>query len=167
MSATSAGVTYRFGEFEVDVAAYELRREGQRVPLARQPMDLLLLLLERRQELVSREDIAKRLWSPDVFTDLDAGIRTAILKIRQVLGDSRESPRFVETVPGKGYRFVAPVEVVRSVASAGVAWPFESHPSICRTRVVTTCRPSSRASSDAGRSSSNCPACSRHRGCCR
>ena len=94
------------------MAAYELRREGHRLPLARQPMDLLLLLLERRQELVSREDIAKRLWSPDVFTDLDAGIRTAILKIRQVLGDSRESPRFVETVPGKGYRFVAPVEVV-------------------------------------------------------
>ena len=112
MSSTPAGVTYRFGEFEVDVAAYELRREGHRLPLARQPMDLLLLLLERRQELVSREDIAKRLWSPDVFTDLDAGIRTAILKIRQVLGDSRESPRFVETVPGKGYRFVAPLELV-------------------------------------------------------
>ena len=105
-------MTYRFGEFEVDVAAYELRREGQRLPLARQPMDFLLLLLERRQELVSREDIAKRLWRPDVFTDLDAGIRTAILKIRQVLGDSRESPRFVETVSGKGYRFVAPLELV-------------------------------------------------------
>ena len=122
MSTTSAAVTYRFGEFEVDVAAYELRREGQRLPLARQPMDLLLLLLERRQELVSREDIAKRLWSPDVFTDLDAGIRTAILKIRQVLGDSRESPRFVETVPGKGYRFVAPRRARASVASAGRAW---------------------------------------------
>jgi non-specific serine/threonine protein kinase len=112
MSATSTPLTYRFGEFEVDVAAYELRRGGHRLPLARQPMDLLLLLLERRQELVSREDIAKRLWGPDVFTDLDAGIRTAILKIRQALGDSRESPRFVETVPGKGYRLVAPVEVV-------------------------------------------------------
>jgi non-specific serine/threonine protein kinase len=75
-------------------------------------MDLLLLLLEHRQELVSREEITKRLWSPDVFTDLDAGIRTAILKIRQVLGESGESPRFVETVPGKGYRFVAPIELV-------------------------------------------------------
>ena len=112
MSSSAAAVTYRFGEFEVDVAAYELRREGQRLALARQPMDLLLLLLERRQEMVSREDIAKRLWSPDVFTDLDAGIRTAVLKIRHVLGDSRESPRFVETVPGKGYRFVAPIELV-------------------------------------------------------
>ena len=112
MSSTSVGVTYRFGEFEVDVAAYELRCKGKRLPLARQPMDLLLLLLERRQELVPREDIAKRLWSPEVFTDLDAGIRTAVLKIRQVLNDSRESPRFVATVPGKGYRFVAPIELV-------------------------------------------------------
>src|SRR6478736_5054453 len=112
MSSTRAGVTYCFGEFEVDVAAYELRREGQRLALARQPMDLLLLLLEHRQELVSREQIAGRLWRPDVFTDLDAGIRTAVLKIRQVLGDSIESPRFVETVPGKGYRFVAPLRLV-------------------------------------------------------
>jgi non-specific serine/threonine protein kinase len=93
-------VTYRFGEFEVDRLAYEVRRSGHRVRLARQPMDLLLLLLEHRQELVSREEMAKRLWGPDVFTDLDAGIHTAILKIRQVLGDRRESPRFIETVPG-------------------------------------------------------------------
>ena len=78
-------------------------------------MDLLLLLLEHRQELVSREDMAKRLWGSEVFTDPDAGIHTAILKIRQVLGDSRESPRFVETVPGRGYRFIAPVEVVTQV----------------------------------------------------
>jgi len=112
MNSTCAAVTYRFGEFEVDVAAYEVRREGHRLPLARQPMDLLLLLLEHRQELVSREDIAKRLWSPNVFTDLDAGIRTAILKIRQTLGESRDAPRFVETVPGKGYRFIAPIQLV-------------------------------------------------------
>src|SRR4030081_1030221 len=107
--SNSARVTYRFGEFEADMAAYELRRGGHRIRLTRQPMDLLLLLLERRQELVSREDISKRLWGPDVYIDLDAGIHTAILKIRQVLGDSRDSPRFVETVPGKGYRFIARV----------------------------------------------------------
>ena len=149
-------VTYRFGEFEVDVAAYELRRSGHRIRSARQPMDLLLLLLERRQELVSREDIAKRLWGPDVFTDLDAGIRTAILKIRQVLGDSRESPRFVETVPGKGYRFVAPVEVVHRTLRR--RRPILRSRRLCTTaRVVTTCRPSSRASSDVGRSCSSCP----------
>jgi non-specific serine/threonine protein kinase len=75
-------------------------------------MDLLLLLLERRQELVSREDIAGRLWGEGVFGDLDAGIHTAVLRIRQALSDSHKAPRFVETVPGKGYRFIAPVEVV-------------------------------------------------------
>jgi len=112
VSTPSTRVTYRFAEFEIDIAAYELRHGAQRVRLARQPMDLLLLLLERRLELVSRDEIAKQLWGPDVCIDFDAGIHTAILKIRQVLGDSRESPRFVETVPGKGYRFVAPVEVV-------------------------------------------------------
>jgi predicted ATPase/DNA-binding winged helix-turn-helix (wHTH) protein len=112
MTTSFAHVTFRFAGFELDTAAYELRRKERRIRLARQPMDLLLLLLERRGELVSRGDIVKRLWDPDVFTDLDAGIHTAVLKIRQVLGDSRESPQFVETVPGKGYRFVAPVEVV-------------------------------------------------------
>src|SRR5260221_14714354 len=101
MTASSARVTYRFRDFELDVAAYELRRRGRRVRLAQQPMDLLLLLLQRRRELVSREDIAKHLWGQDVFVDLDAGIHTAILRIRQALRDSRESPLFVETVPGK------------------------------------------------------------------
>ena len=100
---------FRFGDFELDAAAYELRRKGRRLRLARQPMDLLLLLVEHPRALVSREEIAKRLWTPDVFIDIDAGIHTAILRIRQALRDSAESPRFVESVPGKGYRFVAAV----------------------------------------------------------
>jgi non-specific serine/threonine protein kinase len=112
MSTAQEHVTYRFGEFEADPAAYELRRNGRRVRLARQPMDLLLLLIERRQELVTREAMAKQLWGSEVFTDVDAGIHTAILRIRQVLGDSSEAPHFVQTVSGKGYRFIAPVEVV-------------------------------------------------------
>lgn len=103
---------YRFLEFELDVRAYELRRNGQRLRLARQPMDLLLLLLSRPRELVTREYIATRLWEPSVHTDVDAGIHTGILRIRQALGDSREAPQYVETVPGKGYRFIAPVQVV-------------------------------------------------------
>jgi predicted ATPase/DNA-binding winged helix-turn-helix (wHTH) protein len=111
-SLSAAGTTYRFGEFEIEVAAYSLRCRGERIRLARQPMDLLLLLLERRQELVSRQDMAKRLWGPDVYVDVDAGIHTAIQRIRHVLGDSSESPRFVETVPGKGYRFIALVGLV-------------------------------------------------------
>ena len=100
---------FRFGDFELDAAAYELRRKGRPLRLARQPMDLLLLLVEHPRALVSREEIARRLWTPDVFIDMDAGIHTAILKIRQALRDSAESPRFVESVPGKGYRFVAAV----------------------------------------------------------
>lgn len=108
---------YRFGEFELDVRAYELRRNGEPVRLARQPMDLLLLLLDRPHELVSRENIAQRLWGPDIHIDVDAGIHTAVLRIRQVLGDARGSPRFVDTVPGRGYRFVAPVHVVHEAST--------------------------------------------------
>ena len=100
---------FRFGDFELDGSAYELRRKGRRLRLAAQPMDLLLLLVEHPRALVSHEEIAKRLWKPGVFIDVDAGIHTAILRIRQALRDSAESPRFVETVPGKGYRFVAAV----------------------------------------------------------
>ena len=76
---------FRFGDFELDTAAYELRRKGRRLRLARQPMDLLLLLVEQPRALVSHEEIAKRLWNPDVFIDMDAGIHTAVLRIRQVL----------------------------------------------------------------------------------
>jgi len=112
MSPSTARVTFRFREFELDVAAYELRRHGLRIRLARQPMELLLLLLEHRQELVSHDEIVARLRGGAAFGDLDAGTHTAILRIRQALGDSPQSPRFIETVPGKGYRFVAPVEVV-------------------------------------------------------
>jgi TolB-like protein/DNA-binding winged helix-turn-helix (wHTH) protein/Flp pilus assembly protein TadD len=104
--------TFRFGDFELDVAAYELRRNGRSIRLERQPMDVLIMLVERRGLLVSRADIIDRLWGKDVFVDVDTGIHTAIRKIRQALRDSRESPVFVETVSGKGYRFIAEVEVV-------------------------------------------------------
>ena len=116
--AAATPMTYRFGEFEVDESAYEMRQAGARVRLTRQPMEILLLLLERRQELVSRDEMANRLWKAETFTDADAGIHTAILKIRQALGDSREAPRYVETVSGKGYRFVAPVEVIGTRATS-------------------------------------------------
>lgn len=103
------GPLFRFGEFECDTVAYELRRRGRRRALARQPMEVLLLLLERSGALVSRDDIARRLWRDSVFVDVDAGIHSAILRVRRVLGDRPESPKFVATVPGKGYRFIAPV----------------------------------------------------------
>ena len=94
--------TFRFGDFELDVAAYELRRLGRPVKLGRQPMDLLILLVEGRRQLVSRNEIVDRLWGKDVFVDVDTGVNTAISKIRQVLRDSPDAPAFVETVPGQG-----------------------------------------------------------------
>jgi TolB-like protein/Flp pilus assembly protein TadD len=104
--------TLRFGDFELDVAGYELRGSGRPIRLERQPMDLLIVLVERRGQLVSREDIVDRLWGKDVFVDVDTGVHTAVRKIRRALRDSSEEPVFIETVSGKGYRFIAPVEVV-------------------------------------------------------
>lgn len=112
MSQLDPPATFRFGNFELDISAYQLRRGGQPVHLERQPMDLLILLVERRGQLVSGADIVKRLWNPGVFVDFKMGVHTAIRKLRQALRDSRESPAFVETIPGKGYRFIAPVEAV-------------------------------------------------------
>ena len=97
----------RFGEFELDVRAYELRRNGQPVKLERRPMDLLIFLVERRGELVTRADILEQLWGKDVFIEAESAVNTAIRKIRRALDDSSDTPVFLETVPGKGYRFVA------------------------------------------------------------
>jgi DNA-binding winged helix-turn-helix (wHTH) protein/tetratricopeptide (TPR) repeat protein len=105
------GHIYRFGEFELDVTAYELRQRERRVRLSRQPMDLLILLIQRHRELVTHRQIAERLWGGDVFVEVETGIHSAMLKIRRALGDSGEQSTFVETVPGRGYRFVAPVAV--------------------------------------------------------
>jgi TolB-like protein/DNA-binding winged helix-turn-helix (wHTH) protein/Flp pilus assembly protein TadD len=118
MPEPSAPETIRFREFELNVAAYELRRNGQAVRLERQPMDLLILLVEQRGQLVTRADIVDRLWGKDVFVDVETGVHTAVRKIRQALRDSADAPTFVETVAGKGYRFVAPVDVMARGAAA-------------------------------------------------
>jgi TolB-like protein/Tfp pilus assembly protein PilF len=109
--------TLRFGEYELDIAAYALRRAGRSVRLERRPMDLLLLLIERRGQLVARAEIIQRLWGDGVFVDVETGINTAVRKLRQALRDPAEAPVFVETVAGRGYRFAAPVE------AAGAAEP--------------------------------------------
>jgi Tol biopolymer transport system component/DNA-binding winged helix-turn-helix (wHTH) protein len=111
-----AGVVYsprlvRFGTFEVDLQAGELRKSGLKLKLTGQPFQVLTILLERHGEVVTREELQKRLW-PDTFVDVDHNLNTAINKIREVLGDSAESPRFVETLPRRGYRFLAPAEAV-------------------------------------------------------
>jgi TolB-like protein/DNA-binding winged helix-turn-helix (wHTH) protein/Tfp pilus assembly protein PilF len=112
MPANESRETLRFRDFELDVAAYRLRRGDHPVRLERQAMDLLILLVERRGQLVAHEDIIGRLWGKDVFVDVETGVRTAIRKVRQALGDSPDAPKCVETVPGKGYRFIAPVDIV-------------------------------------------------------
>ena len=112
MAFTGYGGTFRFGDFVLDVAAYEVRRNGRRVRLERQPMDLLILLVEQRGQLVSRSRIVDALWGKDVFVDVENGVNTAIRKLRQALRDSPDAPTFIETVPGKGYRFIAAVEVL-------------------------------------------------------
>src|SRR6478735_9043209 len=99
----------RFGTFEVNLRAGELRKSGVRLKLSGQPFQVLAVLLEQPGQVVSRDELQKRLW-PDTFVDVDHNLNTAINKIREVRGDSAESPRFVETLPRRGYRFIAPLE---------------------------------------------------------
>src|SRR6266481_992812 len=96
-------------DLELDRGAYELRRSGEALRLSRIPMELLLLLVERRGALVTRDEIVERIWGKGVFQDTDNSINAAVRKLRQVLDDDPERPRFVQTVTGKGYRFIAPV----------------------------------------------------------
>src|SRR5215207_3247295 len=114
MTPSNSPETVRFGDFVLDVPGYQLRRKGRPIRLERQPMELLILLVDRRLQLVSRAEIVDRLWGKDVFVDVETGVHTAIRKVRQALRDSAETPVFVETVSGKGYRFIAPVEVIPS-----------------------------------------------------
>src|SRR5437870_3211346 len=100
---------FHFGEFTLDESRYRLQRGERQLRLEKLPMELLILLVQRDGELVSRDEIADRLWGKDVFVDIDHSINTAVRKIRVVLRDDPEKPRFVETVVGKGYRFAAPV----------------------------------------------------------
>jgi TolB-like protein/DNA-binding winged helix-turn-helix (wHTH) protein/cytochrome c-type biogenesis protein CcmH/NrfG len=112
------GPVVRFRDFELDASQYELRRLGRRVKLGRQPMDLLILLVQRPGQLVTRADIAERLWGPDVFVDVETGVNTAISKVRQALHDTAERAEYVETVAGRGYRFIAPIEPASAPAPA-------------------------------------------------
>lgn len=100
---------YQFEGFELDIARYELRRNGHVLKLEKIPMELLILLVSRQGELVSREEIVAKLWGQDVFIETEHSINTAVRKIRQTLGDDPERSRFVQTVVGKGYRFVGPI----------------------------------------------------------
>lgn len=108
----TGALKYRFESFEADVRAAELRRNGTRLKLQLQPFEVLLALLERPAGVVTREELRRRLWPEDTFVDFDHSLNTAIAKLRDVLGDSASSPRYIETIAKRGYRFVAPVEAV-------------------------------------------------------
>jgi len=133
----------RFGVFEADPQTGELRKQGRRVPLQGQPFDILMMLLEHPGELVSRVQIRERLWPEGTFVDFDHSLNTAVNKIRDVLGDSAASPRFIETLARRGYRFIAPVQVDGADfgANPGQAAPQQSSPPVTQE---TTERNSSR-----------------------
>ena len=118
MHSTRAHVL-RFANFELDVERAELRKSGVMIKLQAQPIKILALLADRSGELISRQEIQNRVWGSETFVDFEQGINTCIRQIRLVLGDNANTPRFVETVPRRGYRFLAPVE--RSAEAAGVA----------------------------------------------
>jgi TolB-like protein/DNA-binding winged helix-turn-helix (wHTH) protein/Tfp pilus assembly protein PilF len=104
----------RFGQFELDLRTGEIYKEGKRIKLQEQPCQVLALLIERPGELVSREELRKRLWTNDTFVDFDHGVNIAINKLRDALGDSPEKPRFIETLPRRGYRFIASVDAPKT-----------------------------------------------------
>lgn len=108
-----AGRIFRFGIFELDDSTGEVRKDGRAEPRLRdQSLQILLSLLERPQEVVTREELRQRLWPSDTFVDFDHGLNSAVNQLRAALGDSAASPRFIQTLPRRGYRFIAPVEVL-------------------------------------------------------
>ncbi len=109
-------VRYRFDDFEADLRAAELRRRGIRLKLQLQPFQLLVALLERPQDVVTREELRQRLWPDDTFVDFDHGLNTAVAKLRDVLGDSATKAKYIETIAKRGYRFVGTVEAVAPMA---------------------------------------------------
>ncbi len=121
MNATPPSRRYRFGVFEADASTGELHRQGMRIKLHSQPFQLLLLLLERRGELLTREEICRELWPDGTFVDYEHGVNSAINRIREALGDRAANPRFVETLARGGYRFLAPVESLESHATTKAA----------------------------------------------
>src|SRR5580658_5023798 len=110
MEVTARTRKMRFGAFEVDLRSGELYKHGIRLKLQDQPFQVLAILLEHSGDVVTREELREKLWPADTFVDFDAGLNSAIKKLRDVLADSAEEPRYIETLPRRGYRFIAHVE---------------------------------------------------------
>src|SRR6266404_5446991 len=122
MQATeSRAQTRGFGVFELDLRAAELRKRGVRIKLQEQPFQILCLLLDHSGQVVTREELRQKLWPAHTFVDFDRSLNKAMTKLRFALGDSAESPRYVETIPRHGYRFLAPVYEHREGAEAAAS----------------------------------------------
>lgn len=117
----SSPAIIRFGPFEVDVRARELRKNGARIKLQEQPFHVLTVLLQHSGEVVTRDELRQRIWADDTFVDFDNSLNTSVNKLREALGDSADSPRFIETLPRRGYRFVAPVQGGATTAGVSIA----------------------------------------------
>jgi DNA-binding winged helix-turn-helix (wHTH) protein len=120
-SGNQSGRIARFGVFELDYSARELRKNGAKLRLQEQPFQVLVLLLERGGDLVTREEMRQKLWPADTFVDFDHSLNTAVNKLREPLRDSASSPRYIETLARRGYRFIAPVETAAVQTGSGSA----------------------------------------------
>ncbi len=139
---------YKFDSFEADLRAAELRRNGTKLKLQLQPFQVLVALLERPREVVTREELQQRLWPQDTFVDFDHSLNTAMVKLRDVLGDSASKPKYIETIAKRGYRFLGTAEAVMeqpaappqtaAIAPAVVAQPANTQPTVTATSVLPT-----------------------------
>src|SRR6202140_2047513 len=128
----------RFGRFEVNLQSGELRHAGQKVKLQEQPFQVLATLLERPGEVVAREELRSRLWPEDTFVDFDHSLNAAIKRLRDALGESADTPVFIETLARRGYRFIAPVNGSSSLSAEMVA-PQGNKSIFSTRRIVVFC----------------------------
>jgi TolB-like protein/DNA-binding winged helix-turn-helix (wHTH) protein/Flp pilus assembly protein TadD len=134
-------VEIQSGKLRLDLSRYELSRDGQPVKLERQPMELLIFLVQRKGQLVTRHDIVEKLWGRDIFVDVDGSVNAAVFKVRSALKDDPENPKFLETVVGKGYRFIGDVEIISTPAGQHGAAVKQGFPSVAQPgslRTLTT-----------------------------
>jgi DNA-binding winged helix-turn-helix (wHTH) protein len=122
------GSPVRFGPFEADLRAGLLRKHGVRIKLQEQPFQILALLLEHSGEVVTREEIQKKLWGDGTFVDFERGLNKAVNRLREALADSAETPKYIETLPKRGYRFLAPIEKVAMAVSVSALAPKARRP---------------------------------------
>ena len=123
-----APIELRFADFEVSLRSGELRRNGTKIKLQEQPFQILVLLLEQRGEVVTRDELRQKLWTADTFVDFDNGLNIAIKKLRTALSDDADDPRYIETLPRRGYRFIAPVTAYEFRARGRVKLSTQSCP---------------------------------------